>query len=68
MTQPREPALPRNRAFVVQLAAAGEGPDPFHGRVEHLASGQAARFDSLGRLREFVEQVLAGVPEEGGDR
>jgi hypothetical protein len=68
MAESKEPALPRNRAFVVQLAAAGEDPDLFRGRVEHLASGQAVRFDSLGRLREFVEQILAGVADEGAHR
>jgi hypothetical protein len=68
MGEHRKSVLPRNRAFVVQLAAAGENPDPFHGRIEHLASGQAVRFDSLGRLREFVERVLAEVADENPER
>lgn len=56
-------ALPTDRAFVVQLASVHPGADPFRGRIEHLATGQVARFDSLERLREFVEQVLAPPPD-----
>jgi hypothetical protein len=61
MTDPSAPAFPIDRTFVVQLAPARESLDPFRGRVEHLASGQIARFETLARFREFVEQMLAGA-------
>lgn len=49
-----EVSLPRDRAFVVQL---GTGAAPgVRGRVEHLASGRALRFDSWEALREFLIQ------------
>jgi hypothetical protein len=64
MTDPTAPAFPRERIFVVQLAPAQENLDLFRGRVEHLASGQVARFESLARLREFVEQAVEGEPRE----
>jgi hypothetical protein len=68
MVDPAESGLPSNRAFVVQLAPEGDDLDVFRGRIEHLASGQTTRFESIARLREFVERVLAGVPDEPGER
>lgn len=58
-TPPIPPLLP-NLAFVVQFR---EGADlergPFMGRVEHVVSGQATRFQSLDELVAFMAQVLA---------
>jgi hypothetical protein len=49
-------------AFVVQFR---EGTDPGRGRiigrVEHVVSGQATRFQSLEELLTFMAQVLARV-------
>ena len=59
---PSQPSLPSNRVFVVQFrrqlpgAAAGYG-----GRVEHLVSGEVARFHSLEELLAFMHRVLADV-------
>jgi hypothetical protein len=53
--------LPADRAFVVQFTASAGGT-PFRGRVEHLASGSVTHFDSLGRLGDFVAQVLGADP------
>jgi hypothetical protein len=55
------PELPAERAFVVQFRA----PAPRHafqvaGRIEHVVSGRAGRFDSWEELRGFVEDVLQG--------
>lgn len=50
--------LPANRAFVVQFAAEPAKEDLFHGRAEHLASGQVVQFKSLDHLAEFVAEVL----------
>lgn len=42
-----ESTLPSNRAFVVQFRTTAEQTqENCSGRVEHLASGQAVRFDS----------------------
>jgi hypothetical protein len=57
-----EPALPSNRAFVVQFRTAMElAPGRYAGRVEHLVSGRAARFESWEQCRLFIEQTLANV-------
>jgi hypothetical protein len=57
-----EAPLPAERAFVVQLRAqAAPSADLFVGRVEHIASGDAARFDSAQALLAFITKVLASV-------
>lgn len=57
-----QPSLPTNRAFVVQFRAQPTGaPSSYVGRVEHLVSGQVARFHSLEELLTFVTRVLADV-------
>jgi hypothetical protein len=56
--------LPANRAFVVQLRAETEEPEIRHqGRVEHLASGQAARFAGEDEFWTFVDSVLTAAGE-----
>ena len=61
----QEPALPTNRAFVVQFRArAGVTPSPTEGRVEHLVSGQATHFSSWDELRRFLAQVLTSVADK----
>jgi hypothetical protein len=57
-----QPALPANRAFVVQFRAPlSEGAPTYDGRVEHLVSGQEARFHSLQELLAFMIHVLTDV-------
>jgi hypothetical protein len=60
------PSLPSDRAFVVQFRSPTEDePLRCEGRIEHLASGQATRFQSWEQIRYFVEQTLtciAGKP------
>lgn len=56
------PTLPSNRAFVVQFrVGTADGSDDRSGRVEHLTSGQAARFASLEELLAFMARVLDTV-------
>lgn len=57
-------SLPAERTFVVQFrTGTAVGRDgPWNGRVEHVVSGRAARFEDCATLREFVIEVLA----EGG--
>jgi len=58
------PSLPSNRAFVVQFRAnAIDAAPTYEGRVEHVVSGQAARFDSLEELIAFMSRVLVEVQE-----
>jgi len=55
-----EPTLPSNRAFVVQFRATAEQMyGDCAGRIEHVVSGQATRFESWEQLRRFIEEVLA---------
>jgi hypothetical protein len=64
-TTPNEaatPSLPSDRAFVVQFAAETRDKRAACGRVEHLASGRATRFDSWPRFQEFVEGCLKETP------
>jgi hypothetical protein len=63
---PSQPSLPSNRVFVVQFRSqpAGE-PARYDGRVEHLVSGQVARFHSLEELLAFMTRVLTEVQQQG---
>jgi hypothetical protein len=57
-----QPALPANRAFVVQFRVpTPEGSPTYDGRVEHLVSGREARFHSLEELLAFMVGVLTDV-------
>jgi hypothetical protein len=57
-----QPSLPSNRVFVVQFRAQSPGASSvYDGRVEHLVSGQVARFHSLEELLGFMIGVLADV-------
>ena len=57
MSHPRP--LPIQRAFVVQLhAEANVAHGRLMGRVEHVQSGQAARFHTLDELLEFFRRML----------
>ena len=57
MSHPRP--LPIQRAFVVQLhAEANVAHGRLMGRVEHVQSGEAARFHTLDELLEFFRRML----------
>ena len=60
----QQPTLPTQRAFVVQVHAnADMGQGQVWGRVEHIVSGQATRFQSVEALVRFMVQVLTGAAE-----
>jgi hypothetical protein len=60
-----QPSLPTNRVFVVQFRTQPTGaPLRYDGRVEHLVSGQVARFASLEELLACMIRVLAEVPPQ----
>ena len=57
-----QPSLPTNRAFVVQFRLPSADAAPaYAGRVEHLESGQVARFQSMEELLAFMIRVLTDV-------
>jgi hypothetical protein len=56
-------SLPTNRAFVVQFRAQpAEAPLAWEGRVEHIVSGQVARFHSAEELLAVFTRLLTEVP------
>ena len=64
MTQRSEhaPALPAERAFVVQFRAeTAVALGSSLGRVEHVVSGQATHFHTLDELLAFMVQVLIAL-------
>lgn len=62
---PPGPTLPTNRAFVVQFRApAADGSADQAGRVEHIVSGQAARFASAEELLAFITRVLSELSKQ----
>ena len=53
-------ALPRSRAFVVHLASdAAPADGRLRGRAVHIASGEAAPFESLAELLRFLHAAIA---------
>ena len=70
--RPTGAPLPATRAFVVQLRAETEpAGELFVGRAEHMASGTAERFSSVGELIGFITRMLAPDDDPhpaGGDR
>ena len=64
----RDGAISAQRAFVVHLATTGGGDHRrFSGLVEHLSSGESARFTSLAGLRRFFVSVLDAAQEASVD-
>ena len=59
---PSQPSLPSNRVFVVQFRVPAPAvSSAYDGHVEHVVSGQEARFHSLEELLAFMVSVLADV-------
>jgi len=63
--RPKETAqLPTDRAFVVQLTASTViSREHIAGRIEHVVSGESARFQSLEGLVAFIAHVLGEKQE-----
>ena len=58
------PDLPAERAFLVQFRPQEpDGLPIYAGRVEHLTSGEAARFHAQEELLAFMIRVLAEVQQ-----
>jgi hypothetical protein len=59
------PALPTNRALVVQFRSQPEDTAlQWAGRVEHVTSGHTAPFASWEQLRQFLAHVLTKEVKE----
>ena len=59
MRSKQQPSLPAKRAFVVQIHAEAKVEEgQWQGRVEHVVSYQAMRFQSLEELLAFMVKVL----------
>jgi hypothetical protein len=59
MSPKQQLSLPAKRAFVVQVHAdAKVEQGQWQGRVEHVVSYQATRFQSLDELLAFIVKVL----------
>lgn len=53
-------ALPRPRSFVLQLTAdAAPSSGAIRGRAVHIASGEAASFESMAELLGFLDASIA---------
>ena len=61
MTHDNEVLFPADSAFVIQFAKPHTAGDPRLGRVEHLTSGRACRFQDVTQLMAFVAEVLAAL-------
>jgi hypothetical protein len=60
MVSKKQPSLPANRAFVVQVHADADiEQGQWWGRVEHLVSFQATHFQSLEELLAFMVKVVS---------
>ncbi len=58
VSQPRGSLSP-HWSFVIQLREGTSfEPDRLFGRIEHVTSGRAIRFESLAEVMAFMEQVL----------
>jgi len=60
--------LPSTSAFVVQFRDADETREDRPGRVEHVASGRTATFQSLEELPQVLLTLLRSVGSDEGDR
>jgi hypothetical protein len=64
---PSHVSLPTHRAFVVQFRGQpADAPLAWEGRVEHLVSGQVARFHSAEELLAFFTRLLTEIPPPCG--
>ena len=64
MRRETSPRFPADGAFVVQFVRPHTGNGPRPGRVEHVVSGRARRFQDATQLMAFVAEVLAALDGE----
>ena len=61
MRRETPPRFPADGAFVIQFVRPHTGNGPRPGRVEHITSGRARRFQDPTQLMAFVAEVLAAL-------
>jgi hypothetical protein len=59
--------LPADHAFVLQFEANCGAGGGARGRVEHVVSGRASRFQSIDELATFLAAVLRDVAANAGE-
>ena len=59
--------LPADHAFVLQFESNCGADGGARGRVEHVVSGRASRFQSIGELATFLAVVLRDVAANAGE-
>jgi hypothetical protein len=64
MTHETRPRFPADCAFVIQFAQPLDGAEPRPGRIEHVVSGRARRFEDGTQLMAFVTEVLASLESD----
>jgi len=65
MTSKQQVSLPAKRAFVVQIHAdANLEQGKWQGRIEHIVSYRATRFQSLEELLAFMVKILSEPERE----
>ena len=64
MTHENPPRFPADCAFVIQFTQPRAGTHARCGRIEHVASGRARRFDDGAQLMAFVAEVLASLESD----
>ena len=58
--------LTPDRAFVVQVRQSSAlTPEALSGRIEHIVSGRATSFTSVGEVLRFMQQTLSRREEQG---
>ena len=68
MPEPISP-LPTDHVFVLQFQESHGRPESCRaGRVEHLASGEAARFTTTTELWDFVDKVLTALTHRNSNQ
>lgn len=57
------PLYPVDQSFVLQVRRGSCPAEALAGRVEHLASGHAARFESAEELVRFITSSMAAAAD-----
>ena len=56
--------LQHANAFVIQFRGTDEAPEKFSGRVEHVASGRTALFQTVEELPQILLKMLRTAASE----
>ena len=65
---PKTLPLSPDRAFVIQLREGAEVEERIAGRVEHVQSARATRFETLEQLLAFIKLVLGDLKNKSTEQ